>query len=265
MQTPRSNGYERRCATFINLPVSCTKVSKMRWKGRPRTFVSFAFEPPSQVLTPFRPLAPLLPEILGVTLHGHTTIPDAYSETTAMLPPPPPSDAHIPSSSQPTSQQPSHPATFAVKNRNNSQNTITIPKGRFPPAPLSAPPAVSASNPIFASPIDKRHPPQYQRQAHRAPKRTSSVPVPTNGVHSQGHIMNYIHATAHQALHQVSINHTTPMPISQPPPLQPQVTNRSVGSANPTPQPAEEQRQPIGISIQRGNPIADSIFSCTSD
>jgi hypothetical protein len=264
MQAPRSNGCERRCATFINHPVGCTKVSKMRWKGRPRAFVSFALEPPSQVLIPFRPLAPLLPEILGVTIHEQTTISDVHTETTTMPPPPPP-DAHIPSSSQPTSQRPNHPATFAVTIKTSSQNTITIPKSRFPPGPSSAPPVVSASNLKFASPTDDSHPPQHQRQAHHVPKRNSTVPVPTNRAHSQGHIMNYFQATAHHVPHQLSVNHTPPIPIVQQLPSQPQVTNRSVSSANPTPRPAEGQRQPIAIAIQCGNPIADSIFSGTSD
>ena len=149
MQTQKSNGCERRCTTFINLPVGCTKVSKMRWKGSPRAFVSFAFDLPSQALTLFRPLAPLLPEILGVTIQENTTISDVHTEATTMPPPPPPPpDAHSSSSSQQTSQHPNHLATFTVKIKNSSQNTITIPKGRVPPGPLSAPPVVSSPEPI---------------------------------------------------------------------------------------------------------------------
>lgn len=99
-------------------------------------------------LMPLRPLAPLLPEILGVTIHEHTMISDVHTDATTMPPPPPPPDAHSSSSSQQTSQQPNHLATFTVKIKNSSQNTITIPKGRVPPGPLSAPPVVSSPEPI---------------------------------------------------------------------------------------------------------------------
>ena len=186
-----------------------------------------------------------------------------------MPPPSPPSDAHSSSASQQHSQQPDHPAAFAAKLKNGSQNSISIPKRRGTPGPFSAPPVVSAPYPLIASPIDGGHLPQHQYQAHHVPKRTSTVPLPTNGAHSQGHIMNYIHVTAHQAPHQRSVNHTAPAPVTQPPSTsQSQVTSHSaVSSVNPTPtpQPTEGQRQPIGIPINCGNPFADNIFSCTSD
>jgi hypothetical protein len=143
MQTQRSNGCERKCKTFINLPVGYTKVSGMQWKGMPRAFVGFSLDPHSQALMPFRPPAPLLPDILGATIREHTTISDVHTPSTTIPPPPPPPDADSSSSSQQTSQQLNHLATFAMKTRNSSQNGITIPKGRVPPGPLSAPAAVS--------------------------------------------------------------------------------------------------------------------------
>jgi len=146
MQTQRSNGCERKCKTFTNLPVDCTKVSKMRWKGRPRAFVSFTLAPHSQALTPFRPLAPLLPDILGATVREHTTISDVHTEATTMPPPPP--GAQSSTSSQQTSQQLNPLAKFAMKIGNSSQNGITIPKGPVPPGPLSAPLVVSTPEPI---------------------------------------------------------------------------------------------------------------------
>ena len=107
---------------------------------------------------PSGPLAPVLPEILGITIHEHTAMTGVHTEATTMPPPPPPPDAHSSSARQQPSQQlPNHPATFAVKPKNGSQNTVTIPKGRVPPGPLSAPPVVSAPNPLFASFIDDGH------------------------------------------------------------------------------------------------------------
>lgn len=212
--------------------------------------MSFAFEPP-QVLIHFD-LAPLSPEILGVTSFETTTISDVHTESTT-IPPLPPPNAHISSSSQSTSQQPYHPVIPAVTNQNGTQNAISIPKGPVPPGPSSAPAVLSAPKSIYAPPIDDSHLPQHQYQAHRVPKRISTVPVVTNGTHAQGHIMNYIHATPHQ----IPVNPIPPVPTSRPPP-QPQATN-------PTPQPAEGQRYPIAIPIICGDPIADRIFSGTSD
>ena len=186
-----------------------------------------------------------------------------------MPPPPPPPEAHSSSVNQQPSQQPNHLAAFAARLKNASQNSVSIPKSRGTPGPFSAPPVVSAPNPLIASPVDDGHLSQHQYHAHRVPKRTSTVPLPTNGAHSRGHIMNYIHVPAHQVPHQHSVNHNTPTPVSQPPPTsQPQVTNHpAVSSVNPTPtpQPTEGQRQPIGIPITCGNTLADSIFTCTSD
>ena len=254
MQTPRLSGCERRYATFINLPAPCTKVSKAWWKEGPRAFVSFAFEPP-RTLIHFDP-APLSPEILGVTNLENTTISDAHTGSTAMPPP----NAHISSSSQPTSQQPNHPVTPAMTTQHSTRNAISIPKGPVPPGSLSTPAVVGAPYSKYASPIDDSHLPQHQYQAHRALKRISTVPIATNGPYAQGHIMNDIHATTHQIPHQIPVNRIPPMSTSQPPQPQPQATNRLVSSADPTPQPA-----PIAIQSICGNPIADSIFSGTSD
>lgn len=261
MQTPRLHGYERRYTTFISLPASYTKVSKMRWKERPRALVSFAFEHPQTILIDFD-LAPLSPEFLGVTSLEKSAILDVHTESTTVPPSSP--NGHIPSSNQPTSRQQNDPVTPAVTTQNRSQTSISIPKGPVRPGPLSAPAVVSAPKAMYTPPIDDGHLPQHQYHAHRVPKRISTVPVITNGPHAQGHIMNYIHATTHQIPHQTSVNRVPPVPASQPP-LPPQPTNHSVSSTNPTPQPVEGQRHSIGIPITCGDPIADNIFSGTSD
>jgi hypothetical protein len=161
---------------------------------------------------PFRPPAPLSPDILGVTVHRSAEMPGVHTETTAM-------------------------------------------------PPLSAPPVVRAPNQMYASPIGN-HPPQNQRQARRVPNRTSTVPLPTTGATSQGHI---IQAATHQ-IHQPSfLNRVQPVFMPQRLLSQPPLTNRSVGNANPTPQPADGQRRPVSIPIQYGNRISNSIFSGTSD
>jgi len=215
------------------------------------------------VLIPFRPLAPLSPETLFVTIHENTTILDAHVETTTM--PPPPRDTHTSSSSQPTSQQPNRLVTPTVTTQKSSQYAISIPKGPVAPSPLSAPAVMSSPQPMYVSPIDGNHPPQHQYQVHRVPKRTATVPISTNGAHSQGHITNYFRSATHQIPHQIPVNRTVPMPISQPLPSQPPATSRSVSSANPTPQPAEGQRHSMAIPVHCGDPLANSIFSGTSD
>ena len=192
-------------------------------------------------------------------------MPDLYTETSS-LPPPPPPDAQI-SSSRPTSQQLNHLATPAVATQTAGPNAISIPRGPVPPGPLSAPPVVGVPNPKYASPVEGSHLSHHhhQRQARRVPKRPSTAPVPPAGADAQGHIMNYIHATTHQTPHQTPMNRISSTPITQQPPSQSQVTNRSVSNANPIPQPTDGKRQPVAIPIQWGSPIADSIFSGTSD
>lgn len=205
-------------------------------------------------------LAPLSPEFLGVTSPENTAILDVHTKSTTVPPPSP--NGHIPSSGQP---QQNHPATPVVTTQNRSQTSVSIPKGPVRPGPLSTPAVVSAPKPRHTPPIDDDgHLPQHQYHAHRVSKRISTVPVTTNGSHMQGHIMNYIHATTHQVAHQTSVNRVPPVPASQPP-APPQPTNPSVSITNPTPQPAEGQRHSIGIPITCGDPIADNIFSGTSD
>jgi hypothetical protein len=222
-------------------------------------FVSFAKGPPLRVLTPFRLLAPLSPETLGVAVLENTIISGMHTEATTVPPPPP--DTRMSSSNQPVLQRPNHVVTPATMTQSSIQRSILIPKGPIPPGPLSAPPVVSAPNPMYASSIDS-HPTQSQYQTHRVPRRTSTVPGPSTGSHPQGHIMN---VAALQPPHPSFLNRIAPIPMLQPLQTQPQVTNRSAGGANPPPQPAEGQRHPIAIPTQCGNPISDNIFTSTSD